>query len=311
MLKRKWNLKILDPKGMMLKSMTAYGRAFVVSPLGRFSVEIQSVNRKHLEINTTLPNECLRFDADLKKWISSVVGRGQVNVKINVSFEETSLVTVLPNLALARQIQNAWYQLAENLQVKVEDEALIRVLSHVPDLFLYVEDLQAEEGYKAVLHQAVHQALQQLSSMKSGEGQALYADISLRLTILTKTLNQIAEKASRATSRYEEKLRERLEQVLGASIENEERILREICLYADRIDIAEELTRFESHLMQMQHLLDSDGQAVGKTLEFLIQELNREINTIGSKSSDVDIARLVITAKTELERIREQIQNIE
>lgn len=295
----------------MLKSMTAYGRSSLATQFGRFTVEIQSVNRKHLEINTMLPSEFFRFDSDIKKWISSVVGRGQVNVKIRVIFEKTSPLTVLPNLALAGQIQKAWHELGASLGLDIDDKRLIQILSATENILLYDDDLQYEQEYKEILHQVVEQALAQLLLMKNNEGRALYEDISARLAILSKIIKQIAEKAPGATTRYREKLQERMQEALGASIENEERILREVCVFADKIDIAEELTRFDSHLIQMSALLNSGNQAVGKTLEFLIQELNREINTIGSKSSDVDVSRYVIEIKTELERIREQIQNIE
>jgi uncharacterized protein (TIGR00255 family) len=294
----------------MLKSMTAYGRASLISSLGHFSIEIQSVNRKHLEINTVLPKEFLRFDAEIKRWISMVVGRGQVNVRINVSFEQTTPLKVIPNLALAHQIKQAWNDLASALQVTIDDSSLIRVLSNQSEILLYDDDLQHETEYKNVLKELVDQALIHLVAMKTKEGASLLDDMMGRLGVLSKTIKCIAEKAPGATVRYQEKLKERVQEALGASIENEERILREVCVYADKIDIAEELTRFDSHLSQMHQLLQSK-QAVGKTLEFLIQELNREINTIGSKSSDVDVSRFVIEIKTELERIREQIQNIE
>lgn len=295
----------------MLKSMTAYGRCNVISPLGRFTVEIQSVNRKHLEINTVLPSEFLRFDADLKKWVSEYVGRGQVNVKVSVAFEKNGPLKAIPNVALGEQIVNAWQELADNLKFNLNEKYLFQVLSQTKDILLFDQEMQDEENYKKVLKQATLGALGQLVFMKSKEGEVLSDDISRRVEILSKAVKLIAEKSPGATTRYREKLKERLEEVLAGSIENEERLLREVCVFADKIDIAEELTRFDSHLEQMKLLLKSEGQSVGKTLEFMIQELNREINTIGSKSSDVEVSRCVIEIKTELERIREQIQNIE
>lgn len=290
--------------------MTAYGRATILSILGRFSVEIQSVNRKHLEINTILPPEFIRFDTEIKKWISNAVGRGQINVKLRVVFEKTSPLTALPNLPLARQIQKAWYELADHLGIKVDDKRLIDILAQTENILLF-DELQNEDEYKSLLQQAVEQAIVQLLIMKEAEGKALTVDISARLDAITQMILKIEEKAPGATIRYREKLQERLKEALGASIENEERILREVCVFADKIDIAEELIRFDSHLMQTRSLLKLEGESVGKTLEFLIQELNREINTIASKSSDAEVSGLVIKIKTELERIREQIQNIE
>jgi len=295
----------------MLKSMTAYGRATVVSSLGRFSVEIQSVNRKHLEINTFIPSLLMRFDSDIKKWISAVVGRGQVNVRISVVFEKGTPLKVVPNLGLARQMQGAWTLVATELGLHLDDQMLLRALSSRDDLMLFDQDSTDIEEYKHLLQESVDKALEQLVAMKAAEGKALFDDISSRMHILAALIKEIAVKAPGATERYRLKLQERLQELLSASAETEERLLREVCLYAEKIDIAEELTRFDSHLHQANMLLKSSGQGIGKTLEFVVQELNREANTIGSKSSDVDVSKAVIGIKSELERIREQIQNIE
>lgn len=291
--------------------MTAYGRSCVTTPLGRFSVEIQSVNRKHLEVSTFLPREFLRFDVDIKKWVTGSVGRGQVNVKVNVAFEKTTPLVVNLNVPLAAQVHRAWCELSDSLGISCDDRMLMELLSQTDGILCYDDNLKDEQAYKEALFQATEQALKQLVQMKQQEGKALYEDIAARLATLKQAIKRIAEKSPNATTRYREKLKERLQEVLGASIDNEEKILREVCVYAEKIDIEEELTRFHSHLAQMQQLLESEEPSVGKTLEFLIQELNREINTMSAKSSDVDISRAAIEVKTELERIREQIQNIE
>jgi uncharacterized protein (TIGR00255 family) len=295
----------------MLRSMTAYGRSSLTTPLGRFSVEIQSVNRKHLEVNTALPTPLLCFDADIKKWVAAHVGRGQVNIRVNIAYDQGAPVTVSPNLTLALQIQKAWHQLSDNLKIPFNEQQFMSMLSQTEGILNYEEELQDESLYKNALQTSIHQAIEQLVRMKKREGQALYEDITKRMAILAQLIAQIASRSSNATVRYREKLQERLTEALGASIENEERILREVCVYADKVDIAEEITRFDSHLQQMLRILQTEGEGVGKTLEFLIQELNREVNTVGSKSSDAEISRFVVEIKTELERIREQIQNIE
>lgn len=299
----------------MLKSMTAYGRASVISSVGKFVVELQSVNRKHLEVNTFLPKELLRYDSDIKKWIAQEVGRGQVNAKISVSFERTSPLVVTPNLAVARQVKSAWEVMAKDLKVALSTEQLWSLLSAQEDILLYDEDVQDEEIYRQALHEAVSQALQHFVAMKVYEGKVLHEDIMGRFKKLGALIKEIAAKCEGTSSRFRQKLLERLQEVMGASLENEERVLREVCVYAERIDIAEELTRFNSHLSQVEMMLQQraqpDKQGIGKTLEFMVQELNREINTIGSKSSEIDISRAVIEIKSELERIREQIQNIE
>jgi uncharacterized protein (TIGR00255 family) len=295
----------------MLKSMTAYGRGCLVSSLGRFVAELHSVNRKHLEINTYLPKEFLRYDGEIKKWISAKVGRGQINAKITVSFAQSSPIVITPNMAMVRQIKDAWDFIAKELAVSFSEETFLTVLSKESGILIYDEEILDERLYRDALHEIVIQALEQLFSMKLSEGRVLYEEISMRFSKLSQLIKNIADKAPGATQRYRQRLLERLEELLGKSIENEERILREIGIYAERIDIAEELTRFESHLLQANELIHDKEQSVGKPLEFLLQELNREINTIGSKSSDVEVARLVIEIKSELERIREQIQNIE
>lgn len=291
--------------------MTAYGRACRISSIGHFVVEIQSVNRKHLEVNTLLPKELLRFDADVKKWIAAQVGRGQVNVKLSVKFDQESPLVVNPNLALAKQIKAAWDAIALELHLPPERGFTLSMLSAESGLLLYDEDVKDEELYRKALHEVISDALKQLMIMKLREGAALHEDISGRFEKTIPIIKNIALKAPGATERFRQRLLERLNEVMSGNIEHEERLLREVCVYAEKIDIAEEITRFDSHLKQVAILLKSDEVAIGKTLEFLVQELNREINTISSKSSDMDVSRWAVEIKSELERIREQIQNVE
>lgn len=288
--------------------MTAYGRASLTSQIGRLSVEIQSVNRKHLEINIVCPGRLNKYDAEIKKWISAAVARGQINIRINVVNQETSPVSVAPNLPLARQVFAAWNEIANDLNQHFE---LATLFAAQPDLLIYEEQSVDEEQFIAALKEVFDKALKQLTSMKMAEGKALFKDISARLQGMEPLIRFIAERAPGATERYRQKLMERVKEVAGAGEETDERVVREVCLYAEKVDIAEEVTRFQSHLVQAEQLLASDSQSVGKTLEFILQELNREINTIGAKSSDIEVSRSVITIKTELERIREQIQNVE
>lgn len=301
----------------MFKSMTAYGRATTITPLGRFSVELHSVNRKHLEINTYLPKELLRYDGDIKQWISPQVGRGQINVKISAAFDASSPLIVTPNIALVRQIKNAWDLIAEECALVSDSKTMLNILSQQEGILLYEENIPDEEQYRKVLKDTIFQALQPFLAMKAVEGQFLHQDISARFAKLSPIIQQIAFKSSGATERYRQRLLERLNEVMGgANLENEDKLLREVCVYAERIDITEEITRFQSHLKQIDDLIHpkkekKDQQGKGKTLEFIVQELNREINTIGSKSSDVEVTKLVIEVKSELERVREQIQNIE
>ena len=292
--------------------MTGYARASFESSIGRFSIELQCVNRKHLEINTSLPKELLRYDGDIKRWISSAIGRGNVTVKINVSFDKESPLIVLPNLALIRQLKKAWETISTDLNLHISDNELLQIISHEDNLLVYDEADHDEDLYRQALKTIPEEALQRLLAMKEYEGKILHDDISSRFSKLATIIKVIEHKAPGATERYRQRLTERLKEVSTTTTDLDERLLKEVCLYAERIDIAEELVRFHSHLQQVTKLLNSnENQGVGKPLEFLIQELNREINTIGSKSSDIEVSHGVIEMKTELERIREQIQNIE
>lgn len=291
--------------------MTAFGRAAIVASVGRFVVEIQSVNRKFLEIQTNLPKELSCFDPDVRKWISASIFRGQVIVKVFVHFENVAPLTVTPNLPLINQLLAAWYRVGEELGAKPNKDQLFSLIANEEEIFRYDIDLENEKLYREPLREAIALALEKFSEMREREGKALKEDISGRLRDLTQWIDLIEFKAPDASNRYRQRLIEKLNEVLPGCVENEDKILREVVLFAEKIDIAEEITRFRSHLMQFHELLDSESQNIGKTLDFLIQELNREINTIGSKSSEITITQKVVAVKSELERIREQIQNIE
>ena len=294
----------------MLKSMTAYGRASLNTKVGHFIVEIQSVNRKFLEVNVFLPRELSQFDIELKKWLLPYIARGQVTVKVSVTFEGAVPFIVRPNLPLAHQLKAAWDAIAQDLQLDVEDFDL-SLLGRTEGLLSYEENLAEEENYREALKQTLEVALKSFLQMKTQEGAILQADIVQRFEKMRQSLQIIEQKMPFATRRYREKLVSRLEELMPGHIENEERILREIAIFAEKIDITEEMTRFYCHLGHFEEILYSQALSVGKTLEFVLQELNREVNTIGNKSSDLDIARAVIDIKSELERIREQMQNIE
>lgn len=291
--------------------MTAYSRVSKETKVGHFLIEIQSVNRKFLEINTFLPKDLLRFDADIKKWINAALSRGQLNIKISAILDQKKTLSVIPNLSLAREIKGAWDRIAEDLGIPPEKGFDLRMLAEEKGILHFEEDLQDDELYRNSLHEVVQLALKELLEMKTREGSNLQADILTRWEFLLQTIKNIEPKTQNAVQKYREKLINRLEEVLPGCVENEEKILREVFLFAEKLDVSEEIVRFKSHLGQVKELLLGESTNQGKTLEFLIQELNREINTIGSKSSDVEIARMVVDTKAELERIREQIQNVE
>jgi uncharacterized protein (TIGR00255 family) len=290
--------------------MTAYGRASLNTKVGHFVIEIQSVNRKFLEIQVVLPRELSQFDIELRKWLSPYLARGQVTIKVGVIFEGPVPFMIRPNLPLARQLKNAWNEIAKELHLE-EREFSLSLLESAEGLLSYEENREEEDHYRLVLKQTLEVAIESFLRMKAQEGAVLQADIVERLEKMRQAMQLVEQKAPFASRKYRDKLVARLEELLPGQVENEERILREVALFAEKVDVMEEITRFFCHLTHFEELLQSTSLSVGKTLEFVLQELNREINTIGSKSSDLDIARSVIDIKSELERIREQIQNVE
>ena len=289
--------------------MTAYGRSGCNTKAGHFFVEIQTINRKFLDVQVVLPRELGHFDIEVKKWIANTISRGQVSIKAGVVFEGTSPYRIIPNLPLARQLKEAWQQIAIDLSIDIK-EVDLSFLKEKEGLFIYEEDHTHDDLYREGLKQAFTGALDHLLKMKAMEGAHLQEDILQRLEIMRSLLKEIENKVPLAPNRYREKLMGRLQELLPG-VENEERILREIALFAEKIDIAEEITRFYCHLIHFEEIMHGENFASGKTLEFIIQEMNREINTIGSKSLDLNITRCVVGIKSELERIREQIQNVE
>lgn len=290
--------------------MTAYGRATLTHQVGRFTAEIQSLNRKHLEIQTSLPKDLQRYDHEVRKLLAQSIARGQVSLRLNAYYEHSAPSTAVPNLPLARQLAAAWKQIAKELNLP-DNSLTLDLLADQPDILILSDEAADEKPYREAILEVVDAALKQLLEMRKREGEALQVDINNHFERLRKGINQIAKLAPNATAKYRQKLRERLEEILPGAIENEEKILREVCVFAEKVDIAEEIMRFNSHLDQCLKLIQTDAAHVGKNLEFLLQELGREINTIGSKSSDLEVSRLVVEAKGDIERIREQIQNVE
>lgn len=292
--------------------MTAYGRAVFEAPFGRVSIEIQSINRRHLDIVVFIPKELAGLDNDLRKWISGVIARGQVTLRVSIDFNEEGGATVFPNIALAKKLKTAWDKLTEALHLINDEKILLSLIAQKSDdLFVYDQSAHDLAAYKEALQKATHAALQQVMQMKIAEGEFLLKDILERVKQMHALIAKIETRAINVSAQYLQKLKERLEMLLPQSIESDDRILREALLFAEKVDITEEIIRFHSHLDQLSLMLASTEKAVAKTIEFLLQELLREANTISSKSPDAEITHYSVTIKSELEKIREQIQNVE
>lgn len=296
---------------IMLRSMTAFGRAIHSFQHGRIVVEIQSVNKKYLEVQANLPTELLRFETDLKKWISERLTRGSVNVRVSAKLDDSAGVGLEPNMLLVRQLKSAWTAIYQELRIDSSEPIDPELFVNQPNLLIISEELKDEQGCRKALYTAVEEALEQHIQMREREGQAIANDFMTRIAEIASLVAIIAERAPQSVKNYENKLRERILEVAAGLADNDERILREICVYADRVDVAEEVTRLKAHLDHFSDVMGSNQISQGKTLEFILQEMGREINTIGSKCADVEISRNVVVVKGELERIREQVQNVE
>lgn len=288
----------------MLSSMTGFGRAVLESPLGRLCVEISSVNRKYLEISVSSPKELSSFEHEVRKWVTERLSRGQIFVRIYLELSFDSLKGLLPDGKLLKAFKKNWDKVAKEAGVEVKDVDLQFLLQYLPPKAKEVSSRDV-----AVLRSCVEEALKALTKMKQAEGKAMAADLSNRLTELKKMIAEVEKRSSDATERMRNKLFEKIQDVMQMGPEVEERLLREVALFAERVDISEEITRFQSHMDQFKKLLKEE--IVGRKMEFLLQEIGREVNTIGSKSMDINISHAVVSMKSELEKMREQVQNIE
>lgn len=294
---------------MPLRSMTGYGRSQIREGDIELTIEILSVNRKHLDINVIMSKHLQRFDPFVRKFLAEQLFRGHITVRIIARFHDHAPYQLTPNLALAKSLYEGWKTVAKSLNFK-EEELNLSLFMNESEL-MSVEESENTQDFEKVLHKGLEQALKALMEMKSKEGKELEIDIRTRLAYLTNLIKEIAELSKDASEKYGQKLVDRLKTQFPELNLEDERLLKEIALFADRVDITEEIVRFPSHLKQFEHLLEGDGESAGKKIEFLLQELRREINTIGSKTSEYAVSKRVIEIKTELERIHEQIQNIE
>lgn len=291
-----------------MKSMTGFGRAEQEAPFGKLVIEVQSVNRKYSEINISLPKELSRFEPEIRKKVSEQVQRGLLSIRISMFPTASSMEEMLPDPVLLRNLKEGWEKLAHSIgypsQV-ITFPFLVEKFSSMPQA-----TVGTEEDIVPLL-ECLSSALEALDSMKRIEGSALVKDIKSRLAAMEEMLTTIEETAPDAVAKMRAKLKERMEELFASSDPLDERLLREVALFAERVDIAEEITRFRSHLSQFKSYIQEKMGPFGRKMDFLIQEMGREINTIGSKAMDVKISHLVVEIKAELEKVREQVQNIE
>lgn len=293
---------------MALKSMTGFGEATVVRKGIELTVSLSSVNRKQLDTNVRMPSALLALDYRVQELVKEQLSRGRVNGTVTMDRASVSgKQTVSVDMELAKAYVSELRKAGEELGLT--DGLRTEVLLRVPGL-VSVEQKMGTEEVLPVLESAVKEALKRLLEMRVREGKELAEDFRARLGTLEDWMTQIKAQSGNVTKAYREKLIARLEKAGLEDLAEDERIVKEVAVFADRCDITEELTRLKSHIAQFRKFLRA-AEPVGRSLDFLSQELFREINTIGSKANDVEITRCVVAFKTELERIREQVQNVE
>ncbi len=287
----------------MTRSMTAYSRAASSEIKGlSWAIELHTVNRKVLDIHMHLPRELLFLDLDFRKMVSKALQRGQVTVRISYKRGKEGK----GRLSLLKKLKNQWMKIAKELGFSQEEINLNFLLQQIDRVS--IEELGPT--IQAELKKTLQNTLDALVKMKEVEGKALETDILKRLKTLNTHLQEIETSGKNSAEKYRKKLQTRLKDLLKEA-SHDERLLREVALFAEKADITEEITRLKSHFAQVKELFKSKEKSIGRTLEFLTQEILREINTIGSKSQELMITKLVVASKAELEKIREQVQNIE
>ncbi len=293
-----------------MKSMTGYGRGGCAQNGFKITVELSAVNRRQSEISLNLPRELEMLEAPIRDAINGKIARGRVMARVSVHAGAGKLSAQMHiNLPLARAYTTELNRLAK--QLKLAGEVTLDQLIRAPGVLQTDEELVEAEQIWPVVEKALKQALAALVKMREREGAHLAQDLAARVAIMRKAVEKVQKQAPLTAENYRQQLIERIKSAgLESPAPDDERLLKEIVLFADRSDISEELTRLQSHFQQFEDCRKSK-EPVGRTLDFLAQEMNREVNTIGSKANDAVISREVVTLKAELEKFREQAQNVE
>ncbi|HYG24831.1 MAG TPA: YicC/YloC family endoribonuclease [Verrucomicrobiae bacterium] len=293
-----------------MKSMTGYGRGECSQDGFKITVELSSVNRKQTEISVTLPRELEMLEAQIRDIINHQVGRGRVTVRVTLHASAGTMAARLHlNVDLAKAYARELNKLARHL--KLEGRATLDHLVRAPGVFQTDEQIAEDEDFWPAVEKALKKGLEGMLKMREREGAHLESDLTERIEAMRKAAREIQKQAPQVAQRYRDQLLERIRNAgLDSPNLDDERLLKEVVYFADRSDITEELTRLQSHFQQFDDCVKS-REPIGRTLDFLAQEMNREVNTIGSKANDSLISRGVVTLKAELERFREQAQNVE
>lgn len=292
----------------MLKSMTGFGRAVEEIDGYVITVEIKSVNHRYFDFSSRIPRQYGFLDDKLKSYINSKVSRGKVECYVSVDALDTEDAAVVINKTLASAYVKALKELSGEYSLK-EDFGTAFV-SRLPDVFVLKKADEDEEKIWQLVKSVTDEAIEKFIQMRAVEGAKMKEDVASRAEYILDCVSFIEERSPQTVKEYNDKLVERVHEIIGDVSLDEQRIIQEVAVYADKVAVAEETVRLRSHIAQLKTFLESE-EPIGRKMDFLVQEINREANTIGSKANDVEIARKVVDIKAEVEKIREQIQNIE
>src|ERR1043166_1212048 len=293
-----------------MRSMTGYGRGQSTFNGAKFSVELNSVNRKQSDVLVSLPREFAELEPRVRDVINAQISRGRLNVVI--AFHNSGSASASPKLALDTELARTYYRAMLDLQkeLKAAGEIGIETVLRAPGVLRMAEEQIAVDAAWTPLEKALNEALADLVKMREREGKHLAKDLIKRLKVVRQSLRKIRQLHPNVAKKFRQSLHERIQRA-GVEISiDDERLVKEVIFFADKSDVSEELIRLDSHLAQFAHTLRKT-EPVGRTLDFITQEIYREFNTLGAKANDADISQLVVTCKAEMEKIREQIQNIE
>lgn len=292
----------------MIKSMTGFGRCEVQKDSRKFTVELKSVNHRYLDVNIRMPKKLNFFETAIRTLLKSYANRGKVDIFITYEDLSQTQVSVKYNAALAAEYMKYLKQMEE--EFGLENDVRVSTLSRYPEVFTMEEQSEDEEELWNGLKEALERAFTQFVETRKTEGENLKKDIISKLDLLSEQIGFIEERSPQIVAEYRAKLEDKMKELLADTQIEESRIASEVILFADKICTDEEVVRLKSHISHMRNTLEEKDE-IGRKLDFIAQEMNREANTILSKANDIEVSDRAISLKTEIEKIREQIQNIE
>jgi uncharacterized protein (TIGR00255 family) len=298
----------LEREKTMTRSMTGYGKAEIIGSDGKFVVEIRSVNHRYGEVTVKLPRQMLALEGDIRRRVAERFKRGKIDLFIQFEAAVGNVNPPAANIPLAVAYHEAFNQV--RLAIGSQDPVPLGLILSQKDVLATQDAAIDLDTQSADLTAALTAALDSLEAMRLKEGELLAREIAGRITLVSELVEGVASRAPLAVAANGERLKERIVRLLGETPVDEMRLAQEVAILADRMEITEELVRLRSHFKQFHATMGMD-EPVGRKLDFLLQEMNREVNTIGSKANDAAIAAIVVELKSEMEKVREQVQNIE